>query len=161
MSEINWKLVEGLATWLRNANGMDRHQQAVQIMKIGEEVGEAAEATSWSEEVSELYDVALTALVALTNWAEVPSEAYRLSHLPWNPTTVAGFYGEVVQAYIGYVGQNPRKGSTHSAEDVAESLCRVARAALRDASRWNSAADGQETFGEHLNKVAARVDVKG
>ena len=33
--------------------------------------------------------------------------------------------GEVAQAYIGATGQNPRKGVTHSPEDVADELCDV------------------------------------
>ncbi|WP_063856833.1 MazG-like family protein [Streptomyces cyaneogriseus] len=33
--------------------------------------------------------------------------------------------GEVAQAYIGTVGQNPRKGVTHTREDVADELCDV------------------------------------
>lgn len=33
--------------------------------------------------------------------------------------------GEVAQAWIGYTGQNPRKGVTHSAGDVADELCDV------------------------------------
>jgi NTP pyrophosphatase (non-canonical NTP hydrolase) len=33
--------------------------------------------------------------------------------------------GEVAQAWIGYTGQNPRKGTTHSAADVADELCDV------------------------------------
>lgn len=33
--------------------------------------------------------------------------------------------GEVMQAYIGTVGQNPRKGRTHSTSDVAGELCDV------------------------------------
>lgn len=33
--------------------------------------------------------------------------------------------GEVMQAYIGMVGQNPRKGVTHSRADVADELCDV------------------------------------
>jgi NTP pyrophosphatase (non-canonical NTP hydrolase) len=33
--------------------------------------------------------------------------------------------GEVMQAYIGMSGQNPRKGVTHTAEDVASELCDV------------------------------------
>ncbi|MGH3309004.1 MAG: MazG-like family protein [Streptomyces sp.] len=33
--------------------------------------------------------------------------------------------GEVAQAYIGTVGQNPRKGRTHSSSDVADELCDV------------------------------------
>lgn len=33
--------------------------------------------------------------------------------------------GEVAQAWIGVQGQNPRKGVTHSVEDVADELCDV------------------------------------
>lgn len=33
--------------------------------------------------------------------------------------------GEVTQAYIGMTGQNPRKGVTHTREDVAAELCDV------------------------------------
>ncbi|MFC4496895.1 MazG-like family protein [Streptomyces ovatisporus] len=33
--------------------------------------------------------------------------------------------GEVMQAYIGTAGQNPRKGRTHTAADVADELCDV------------------------------------
>lgn len=33
--------------------------------------------------------------------------------------------GEVAQAYIGTIGQNPRKGVTHTAADVADELCDV------------------------------------
>ncbi|KMS79581.1 hypothetical protein ACH49_12065 [Streptomyces leeuwenhoekii] len=33
--------------------------------------------------------------------------------------------GEVAQAWIGTVGQNPRKGVTHTREDVADELCDV------------------------------------
>ncbi|MCH6159369.1 MazG-like family protein [Streptomyces marispadix] len=33
--------------------------------------------------------------------------------------------GEVMQAYIGAMGQNPRKGRTHTPDDVAAELCDV------------------------------------
>ena len=38
--------------------------------------------------------------------------------------------GEVAQAWIGVIGQNPRKGVTHSREDVADELCDVIVTAL-------------------------------
>nr|WP_234365082.1 hypothetical protein [Streptomyces sp. RTd22] len=37
--------------------------------------------------------------------------------------------GEAAAAYIGMTGQNPRKGTTHSAADVADELCDVIIAA--------------------------------
>lgn len=33
--------------------------------------------------------------------------------------------GEVAQAWIGYTGQNPRKGHTHTIDDVRAELCDV------------------------------------
>ncbi|MFI1967835.1 MazG-like family protein [Streptomyces cinnamoneus] len=38
--------------------------------------------------------------------------------------------GEAAQAYIGLRGQNPRKGITHTREDVATELCDVTLTAL-------------------------------
>jgi NTP pyrophosphatase (non-canonical NTP hydrolase) len=38
--------------------------------------------------------------------------------------------GEVAQAWIGMTGQNPRKGVTHTAADVADELCDVITAAM-------------------------------
>ncbi|MBW8740733.1 MAG: MazG-like family protein [Streptomyces turgidiscabies] len=38
--------------------------------------------------------------------------------------------GEVAQAWIGVTGQNPRKGVTHTREDVADELCDVIVTAL-------------------------------
>ena len=38
--------------------------------------------------------------------------------------------GEVVAAHIGATGQNPRKGVTHSSQDVEEELLDVAITAL-------------------------------
>jgi NTP pyrophosphatase (non-canonical NTP hydrolase) len=38
--------------------------------------------------------------------------------------------GEVVAAFIGYTGQNPRKGVTHTLDDVVKELLDVAITAL-------------------------------
>lgn len=39
-------------------------------------------------------------------------------------------FGEAVQAWIGYTGQNPRKGETHDLKDVVDELADVALSAL-------------------------------
>ena len=62
--------------------------------------------------------------------------------------------GEVAQAWIGVQGQNPRKGVTHTAADVADELCDVIVTALvaltsvvdDPAGHWNA----------KLAKIAAR-----
>jgi hypothetical protein len=67
--------------------------------------------------------------------------------------------GEVMQAYIGVVGANKRKGVTHYPLDVAKELCDVivtARVALQD---W---VDDPERFLElHVQGVASRVRKDG
>ena len=62
--------------------------------------------------------------------------------------------GEVAQAIIGATGQNPRKGHTHSWQDVESELCDViitAMVALRTLTP-----DASEVFEAHLGGVAER-----
>ncbi|WP_149182062.1 MazG-like family protein [Streptomyces sp. TRM49041] len=62
--------------------------------------------------------------------------------------------GEVAEAVIGVYGQNPRKGTTHTWEDVQAELCDViitAMVALRTLTP-----DAGQVFTEHLTRVRAR-----
>ncbi|WP_327323244.1 MazG-like family protein [Streptomyces sp. NBC_01210] len=62
--------------------------------------------------------------------------------------------GEVAQAIIGATGQNPRKGTTHSWQDVESELCDViitAMVALRTLTP-----EAPEVFGAHLRGIAVR-----
>ncbi|OII63769.1 MULTISPECIES: MazG-like family protein [unclassified Streptomyces] len=63
--------------------------------------------------------------------------------------------GEVAQAVIGAYGQNPRKGTTHTWEDVRAELCDVvltAMVALRTLTP-----DAPEVFADHLARVRDRA----
>lgn len=67
--------------------------------------------------------------------------------------------GEAAQAYIGTQGQNPRKGRSHTTEDVEGELCDViftAAVALASISDGDPAAilDGK------LQRIADRVGVQ-
>jgi NTP pyrophosphatase (non-canonical NTP hydrolase) len=64
--------------------------------------------------------------------------------------------GEVAQAYIGSVGQNPRKGVTHTRADVADELCDVIITAM---VAIVSVADGNpdDILAAKLAKVAERA----
>ncbi|MFE9927101.1 MazG-like family protein [Streptomyces sp. NPDC005774] len=62
--------------------------------------------------------------------------------------------GEVAQAVIGVTGQNPRKGTTHSWDDVSAELCDVALTAL--VALRSLTPDAGEVFTRHVAKVAAR-----
>jgi NTP pyrophosphatase (non-canonical NTP hydrolase) len=62
--------------------------------------------------------------------------------------------GEVTQAVIGTLGQNPRKGVTHTWDDVQAELCDVmftAMVALRTLTP-----DAPKVFDAHLTRVAGR-----
>lgn len=64
-------------------------------------------------------------------------------------------FGEVAQARIGQLGQNPHKGTTHTRQDVADKLsdvivtAMVALASLVD--------DPEQVFAAKLQRIADRV----
>lgn len=62
--------------------------------------------------------------------------------------------GEVAEAVIGAMGQNPRKGVSHSWEDVQGELCDVVITALVALRTLTPEPD--RVFGEHLGRVAER-----
>lgn len=62
--------------------------------------------------------------------------------------------GEVTQAVIGTLGQNPRKGVTHTWDDVRAELCDVMLTAM--VALATITPDPQNTFETHLARVADR-----
>ncbi|MFJ3419040.1 MazG-like family protein [Streptomyces sp. NPDC086082] len=62
--------------------------------------------------------------------------------------------GEVAQAVIGVTGQNPRKGVTHTWEDVQAELCDVVISAL--VALRTLTPDTREVFTRHLARVMER-----
>lgn len=64
--------------------------------------------------------------------------------------------GEVFEAYCGTLGENPRKGVTHTMADVERELYDVALSALGAAEHLNRN-DG-ETFGRFLEHVKGVCD---
>ncbi|MER6204855.1 MazG-like family protein [Streptomyces sp. NPDC001073] len=62
--------------------------------------------------------------------------------------------GEVAQAVIGVTGQNPRKGVTHTWEDVQAELCDVVISAL--VALRTLTPDTREVFTRHLTRVMER-----
>ncbi|GGS20938.1 MazG-like family protein [Streptomyces griseoviridis] len=63
--------------------------------------------------------------------------------------------GEVAEAVIGATGQNPRKGVTHTWEDVEAELCDVAITAL--VALRTLTPQAREVFAHHLTRVTARA----
>lgn len=62
--------------------------------------------------------------------------------------------GEVAEAVIGATGQNPRKGVTHTWDDVQSELCDVVVTAL--VALRTLTPDAREVFARHLERVTAR-----
>ncbi|MGW7410698.1 MazG-like family protein [Streptomyces sp. NPDC054833] len=62
--------------------------------------------------------------------------------------------GEVAEAVIGATGQNPRKGITHTWEDVQGELCDVVITAL--VALRTLTPDTREVFHRHLTRVTER-----
>ena len=62
--------------------------------------------------------------------------------------------GEVAQAVIGVTGQNPRKGVTHTWDDVQGELCDVVITAL--IALRTLTPDTQQVFTRHLARVMER-----
>ena len=62
--------------------------------------------------------------------------------------------GEVAAAVLGATGQNPRKGLTHSWDDVQHELCDVILSAMVALSTINP--DARKLFAQRLDHVAER-----
>jgi NTP pyrophosphatase (non-canonical NTP hydrolase) len=62
--------------------------------------------------------------------------------------------GEVSEAVIGATGQNPRKGVTHTWDDVQSELCDVVITAL--VALRTLTPEAREVFGRHLERVRER-----
>ncbi|MFI2409774.1 MazG-like family protein [Streptomyces sp. NPDC018947] len=66
--------------------------------------------------------------------------------------------GEVAEAVIGATGQNPRKGLSHTWDDVEAELCDVAITAMVALRMLTP--EAREVFDRHLARVAARSPSK-
>lgn len=62
--------------------------------------------------------------------------------------------GEVTQAVSGAMGYNPRKGVTHTWDDVEAELCDVMLTAM--VALTTLTPDGRKVFDTHLARVADR-----
>ncbi|MFJ9856536.1 MazG-like family protein [Streptomyces albogriseolus] len=62
--------------------------------------------------------------------------------------------GEVAQAVVGATGQNPRKGVTHTWDDVSAELCDVAVTAL--VALRTLTPEARDVFAGHLRRVSER-----
>jgi len=76
-------------------------------------------------------DLSQDALVALSEWIDEGNTGRAAEAVTWGRLAkIAEENGEVIEAFIGAIGQNPRKGVTHSMDDVRKELLDVAITAL-------------------------------
>lgn len=62
--------------------------------------------------------------------------------------------GEVAEAVIGAMGQNPRKGHSHTWEDVESEICDVIVTGMVALARLNP--EAPSVFERHMSRIAAR-----
>ncbi|WP_307825096.1 MazG-like family protein [Streptomyces sp. M2CJ-2] len=62
--------------------------------------------------------------------------------------------GEVAEAVIGAMGQNPRKGHSHTWDDVEAEVCDVIVTGMVALTRMNPHAPA--VFARHLHRIASR-----
>lgn len=62
--------------------------------------------------------------------------------------------GEVAEAVIGTMGQNPRKGYSHTWDDVEAEICDVIVTGMVALARMNP--DAEAVFARHIDRIASR-----
>ncbi|WP_328749331.1 MULTISPECIES: hypothetical protein [unclassified Streptomyces] len=142
-----WEQLGDIKRWIDQQSPVDEATAlTMRVMKIGEEYGEACEALlapgpqNKPELVKELCDVILTAAVALytaddkarkqllaalsrfDGFSEVPISKLMLK--------IGQDFGAACQALIGVRAYNPRKGASHTLEDLVACLCDVIRSSM-------------------------------
>jgi len=66
--------------------------------------------------------------------------------------------GEAAQAYIGWIGQNPRKGKTHTREEVLDELADVAITAICAIQHFTLSASRTEGIVRRkMDKITKRI----
>ena len=101
-------------------------------------------------------------LVALSQWIDAGNAHRDPEAATWGRLSkITEEAGEVIAAYIGHTGQNPRKGRTHHEGDVIEELLDVAVTALGAVEHMG----GHEGLAlgalfEKINAVAERAGVR-
>jgi len=100
------------------------------------------------------------ALVALSEWIDEGNAHRDPEAVTWGRITKIGEeFGEVVAAYIGATGQNPRKGVTHDLGHVCDELLDVAVTALGAYEHLMGSGDALEALDYKIVKVATRAGV--
>lgn len=106
-------------------------------------------------------ELSSAALVALSEWIDAGNSERDPEAITWGRIAkINEEAGEVIAAYIGATGQNPRKGVTHTQSDVVKELLDVAITALGAIEHLNGH-DGEalDLLDRAIVHVASRAGV--
>lgn len=100
-------------------------------------------------------------LVALSRWIDAGNAHRDPEAVTWGRLSkITEEAGEVIAAYIGYTGQNPRKGHTHKRIDVIDELLDVAVTALGAVEHMGGhTGQALDALFDKINAVAKRAGV--
>lgn len=102
-------------------------------------------------------------LVSISRWLDAHNGTRDPEAITWaRIAKVSEEHGEAVAAFIGATGQNPRKGVTHTIDDVVEELLDVAVTALGaiEHLRGNDG-DALDLLAGKIARVAERTRTTG
>lgn len=99
-------------------------------------------------------DSAWNTVEQLAEWLDRSSELPEQTRTVLQILKITEEAGEVAAAVIGATGQNPRKGYSHSWEDVQNELCDVIVSAMVALVRVNP--DAAAVFNANLERIARR-----
>lgn len=166
-----WNQIGDIKRWIDQQSPVDDATAlTMRVMKIGEEYGEACEALlapgpeDKPELVKELCDVILTAAVAL-HTADEGARKQLLEALAWTsgfreePVSklmlkIGQDVGAACQAVIGVRAYNPRKGASHTMDDLVSCLGDVIRSSMAVLDAVET--EPETTFKANLERVHDR-----
>jgi hypothetical protein len=101
-------------------------------------------------------------LVAISAWLDAHDGTRDPEAITWaRIAKVSEEHGEAVAAFIGATGQNPRKGLTHTLDDVVEELLDVAVTALGAIEHLRgNRGDALDLLSDKLARIAERAGVR-
>lgn len=103
-----------------------------------------------------------TQLTALSIWIDEHNAHKSVNLQMWERIGKIGEeFGECIGALIGYLGQNPRKGHTHSLQDIRKELLDIAVTALAAHEHvTGNTGITEQAFSKHLFKVIQRAGLE-
>ncbi|WP_220458004.1 MazG-like family protein [Actinotalea sp. JY-7876] len=109
----------------------ERHRDAETGQFVTPTIAEQHPERTVTETAHQVSLAAHQALVSLSLWIDAGNAGRDPEAITWGRLAkISEEHGEVIAAYIGATGQNPRKGVTHTLDDVAQELLDVAVTAL-------------------------------